>query len=224
MLAYVLTAVYIRGQLKHLEKDRYLAVTSNLFSIWQSPEFMEAQLWLLHRMEETTWEGFIKAHRGDVGEAAFHRVGSFYDRVGTLVRHRLINEEEILSTIGAYAIAVWQKIGPLVQEARRIENSVLFDDYERLLPACYECYVPTLGAKAKVRPFSLSQGEVRISREEVKRRLDGGEPLTLLDVRQPAQVALAPETLPKTVQIPPDEVEQRLSELPPDREVVVYCA
>src|SRR5579862_4939730 len=100
MIAYIVTALFIRAELKAAEKDRFLSVTSELFSIWQDPEFMRAQFWLLYTMEETTWEDFIANHRGDVGEMNFHRVGSFYDRIGTLVRLKLINEEEILSTVG----------------------------------------------------------------------------------------------------------------------------
>lgn len=224
MVAFVLTAIYVRGQLKHLEKDRYLHITSELFTVWQSPEFMAAQLWLLHRLQSDSWPEFVRDHRGDTGEAAFHRVGSFYDRVGTLVRLRLVSEEEILSTIGAYAIAVWQKIEPLVREARAIENSALFDDFESLLPACYECYVPALGKQARVKPFSLSQPAERVTAKQLKGCLDRGEPLTVLDVRARAQVAEDPRRLPGAVQIPAAEIEERIGELPPDREVVVYCA
>ena len=89
MVAYIITALYIRAELNGLEKDRYLTVTSQLFTTWQSREFMEAQLWLLHRLQETTWEGFVAAHRADTGEMAFHQVGAFYDRVGTLDPHEL---------------------------------------------------------------------------------------------------------------------------------------
>src|SRR5579862_4714994 len=156
-IAYIITALYIRAELRGLDKDRYLNVTSELFGIWQSREFMMSQLWLLHRLEETTWHDFIAAHRADTGEIAFHRVGAFYDRVGTLVRLELINDQEILPTMGGHAIAVWQKIEPLVREARRIENSELFQDFERLLPSCYECYVPSLGQNARVRPFTVSE-------------------------------------------------------------------
>ena len=111
--------MFVAAELKGLEKSRYLQITSELYATWQSREFMDSQLWLMHRLEETTWEAFITAHRADFGEQAFHRVGSFYDRVGTLVRNRLVDEREILSTIGAYAIAVWHKIEPLVREARQ---------------------------------------------------------------------------------------------------------
>src|SRR5690348_12917254 len=65
MVAFVVTALYIRAELKGLEKDRYLNVTGEIFAIWQSKEFMEAQLWLLHKLQATTWQEFVEAHRGD---------------------------------------------------------------------------------------------------------------------------------------------------------------
>ncbi len=228
MIAYVLTVLYIRAQFKALEKDRYLSVTSALFSMWESKEFMESQLWILHRLQESSWSDFVRAHRGDIGEAAFHRVGAFYDRVGTLVRLGLVNKDEILVTVGAHAIAVWQKIHGLVEEARRVEHSTLFADFERLLPSCMECYVPTLGPQGQVNPFSLTQPQnqpvPRISRQQVKERLDRGEPMTLLDVRQKMHVDLDPRTLPGARWIPPEDVAKRAEELPRDREIIVYCA
>ena len=230
--AYIITALYIRAELKGLEKDRYLTVTNQLFTTWQSTEFMQAQLWLLHKLQETTWDDFTAAHRADMGELAFHRVGSFYDRVGTLIKMDLVNEQEILATMGGYAIAVWQKIGPLVQEARQIENSVLFQNYEGMLPACHECYVPALkissdgngGRNMPVNMF-MEKMPVRISLPDLRRKLERREPLTLLDVRQTKQ-QVPPENriLPDAVRIPPDEIETRYGELPRDKEVVVYCA
>jgi hypothetical protein len=225
MVAYVLTALYIHDQLKGQQKDRFLSVTNDLFTTWQDRDFMAAQLWLIHRLEETTWQDFIAKHRCDHGEITFHRVGSFYDRVGTLIRLGFIDDREILATIGGYAIAVWSKIGPLVREARAIENSELFRDYERMLPACHACYVPALGTTAPITPFSIAQpaDDVRIELKAVKRKLDRAEPLTLLDVRQASQVDQDPRTLPGAVRIPPDEVERRSSELTAEREIITYC-
>lgn len=223
-VAYIVTALYIRAELKGLEKDRYLTATGELYAIFQSREFMEAQLWLLHRLQETDWHSFIQAHRADVGEIAFHRIGSFYDRVGIMVRLGLVNEKEILTTIGAYAIAVWQKIGPLVEEARRIENSALFADFERILPACHECYVPSLGATSQVVPFSVDQTIARIRPAEVQKRLDRGERPILLDVRRAEQVAQDSRMLPHAIHIPPDSLHARYTELPLDRQIIAYCA
>jgi len=39
MVAFVLTAIYIRDQLKGQRQDRYLSITSDLFGIWQSRDF-----------------------------------------------------------------------------------------------------------------------------------------------------------------------------------------
>ena len=253
MVAFIATAVFVAAELKALEKSRYLQITSELYATWQSKEFMDSQLWLMHRLEETTWEAFITAHRADFGEQAFHRVGSFYDRVGTLVKNGLINEREILSTIGAYGIAVWHKIEPLVREARQIENSVLFDDFERLLPSCYECYVPNLPSPEKMTPFALPLGgrtspspaggapraggrlasprpkrgsgsaPGRMSAPALRKRLDRGDPVTVLDVRQREAAEADPRRLPGAVVMRPDEVAGRWSELPRERDVVAYC-
>lgn len=251
MIAFIATAVFVAAELKGLEKSRYLQITSELYATWQSREFMDSQLWLMHRLEETTWAAFIETHRADFGEQAFHRVGSFYDRVGTLVRNGLINEREILSTIGAYAIAVWHKIEPLVREARQIENSVLFDDFERLLPSCYECYVPNLQSPEHMTPFTMpraggaapverapragaraaasvpakasGRAPGRMTVQALRRRLDRGEPVTVLDVRQRGAVTADPRRLPGAVVMRPDEVAERWSELPQGRDVVAYC-
>lgn len=225
-VAIVVTAIYVREELKALDKDRYLAVTSQMFAIWETREFMDGQLWLLHGLRETTWADFVRVHRGDRGEAAFHRVGSFYERLGTLVRLELVNRDEILPTIGAYAIAVWQKIQPLVQEARLQEHSTLFQDFERLLPSCYECYVPSLGGAGNVRPFEVATPTEapRMPVSELKRRLGVAGAITILDVRAAAQVAAEPRAIPEAVLMPAAEVEARLGELPAGEDVVAYCA
>jgi rhodanese-related sulfurtransferase len=58
--------------------------------------------------------------------------------------------------------------------------------------------------------------------DQLKQRLDAGENIYLLDVRTPAE--LAEHGLIKgAVNIPIDELESRLAEVPKDRPVVTYC-
>lgn len=224
MVAYLFSVYYLRTELKGLEKDRYLSVTNELFALWQSQEFMQAQLWLMHSMKERTWAEFVAVHRAKEGELAFHRVGSFYDRVGTLVKMNLIDEKEILSTMGGYAIAVWLVIGPLVKEARALEHSNLFDDFERLLPACYECYVPSLGTETRIVPFSVEQAATpTVSVQEAHRRLRQPDPPLLLDVRQASHREADPRPLPGAILLPPDDVRTRYVELPKERDIIAYC-
>ena len=60
-----------------------------------------------------------------------------------------------------------------------------------------------------------------IGPQELKRRLDAGEALTVLDVREPWEIKLA--SLPGTLNIPLNEVPARLGELNPHAELVVMC-
>src|SRR5574337_149809 len=56
---------------------------------------------------------------------------------------------------------------------------------------------------------------------ELKRLLDSGAPLVLLDVREPEEVAFV--HLPGAVHIPMGEIPGRVHELDPDADIVVYC-
>jgi len=59
-----------------------------------------------------------------------------------------------------------------------------------------------------------------VSRSELTERLES-ELVTVLDVRPESEFRLG--HLPRALNIPWPELEQRLNELPPDREVVAYC-
>jgi adenylyltransferase/sulfurtransferase len=60
-----------------------------------------------------------------------------------------------------------------------------------------------------------------IAPQELKRRLDAGETLTVLDVREPWEIKLA--SLPGTLNIPLNEVPARLGELDPQAQLIVMC-
>jgi adenylyltransferase/sulfurtransferase len=60
-----------------------------------------------------------------------------------------------------------------------------------------------------------------ISPQELKRRLDAGESLQILDVREPWECAIV--ALPGSLNVPLAQVPQRLKELDPDAELVAMC-
>jgi rhodanese-related sulfurtransferase len=60
-----------------------------------------------------------------------------------------------------------------------------------------------------------------VTRQELARRLQNGDPLVVLDVRPAAEHAAG--HLPGAISIPVAELRRRLAELPADREVVAYC-
>ena len=60
-----------------------------------------------------------------------------------------------------------------------------------------------------------------VSATELKRRLDAGERLCVLDVREPWEVAIA--SLPGSVHIPLNQIPLRLKELDADSDIIVMC-
>ena len=63
----------------------------------------------------------------------------------------------------------------------------------------------------------------RITAQDLKRRMDTHEPLTLLDTRAPDVWKNSDVQIPGSIRVPPDEVGQHLADIPRDRLVVAYC-
>jgi rhodanese-related sulfurtransferase len=60
-----------------------------------------------------------------------------------------------------------------------------------------------------------------IEAAELKQRLDRGDELVVLDVREPEEVALA--SFPAAMHIPMGDIPSRMTELDPDAEWVIVC-
>ncbi|MGH2447723.1 MAG: DUF4760 domain-containing protein [Chloroflexota bacterium] len=143
-VAFVASILLVLHQLRQQSNETFVSGTASAFDIWEDDGFQRAIQWVLYDLKEQTWREFEAAHKGDYGERALVRVGGFYNRIGYLVSYKLLgkNDRILLDTVAGSAIAVWRKIEPLVLEARLIENSTMFQDFERMLPECHECYVP----------------------------------------------------------------------------------
>jgi len=63
----------------------------------------------------------------------------------------------------------------------------------------------------------------KISVEELKERLDAGDPITVVDVRHPISLELDPETIPGALNLLLEEIDHRHHEIPRDQDIVLYC-
>lgn len=61
----------------------------------------------------------------------------------------------------------------------------------------------------------------QITATELKQRLDNGEDIQIVDVREDNEVAIG--RLPNSIHIPLAQVLNRMSEIDPARETVVHC-
>ncbi len=73
------------------------------------------------------------------------------------------------------------------------------------------------------RRFLRQLSVARITPEELKRKLDAGEDIVVIDVRHSIDFEADPAIIPGAVRIPFEQMEGR-TDVPADREIVVYCS
>jgi membrane protein DedA with SNARE-associated domain/rhodanese-related sulfurtransferase len=64
----------------------------------------------------------------------------------------------------------------------------------------------------------------RLEPEELKRQLDAGEPVYIVDLRHPLELVPDPFTLPGAIHFSPDALAERHHEIPRDRDIVLFCS
>ena len=63
----------------------------------------------------------------------------------------------------------------------------------------------------------------RVTVDEVRTRMERGEPFTFIDSRNPKAWAESNVKLPEAIRVPAEAVEQHLADIRKDRVVIVYC-
>ena len=64
---------------------------------------------------------------------------------------------------------------------------------------------------------------MRITVEEVKKRMKSGEDFTIIDVRTPEVWAESDTMIPESIRVPLDELDKNLGRIPKTRPAVAYC-
>jgi membrane protein DedA with SNARE-associated domain/rhodanese-related sulfurtransferase len=73
------------------------------------------------------------------------------------------------------------------------------------------------------RAFLRKLVDARLEPEDLKRQLDAGESVLIVDLRHPLELVPEPYTLPGALHLMPEALSSRLDEIPRDREIVLYC-
>jgi rhodanese-related sulfurtransferase len=64
---------------------------------------------------------------------------------------------------------------------------------------------------------------LRITVDELKRRMEAGEDFVLIDVRNPQVWAESDTMLPEAIRIPMEKLEESIPRIPKNKPVVAYC-
>jgi rhodanese-related sulfurtransferase len=66
-------------------------------------------------------------------------------------------------------------------------------------------------------------GSLRITVDELRKRMEAGEDFVLVDTRNPQAWAGSDVKLPEAIRIPLDSLDENLSKIPKDKAIVAYC-
>lgn len=127
-------------------------------------------------------------------------------------------------------------IGALLWMGALLEAGRLFGDVLKKNPGLFDWVGRFSGALLVLGILGFFIGRVyrrrrllrklvraRLEPDELKRQLDAGEPVYIVDLRHPLELVPDPFTLPGAVHVSPDAIAARAHEIPRDRDVVLYC-
>ncbi|HET9180121.1 MAG TPA: rhodanese-like domain-containing protein [Terriglobia bacterium] len=64
---------------------------------------------------------------------------------------------------------------------------------------------------------------IRISKEELKRRMDSGEEIVFLDIRNPGPWERSERKIKGAIRMPLNKIDEHIAAIPKDKPVVAYC-
>ena len=65
--------------------------------------------------------------------------------------------------------------------------------------------------------------DLRITIDELRRRMEAGEDFAFIDTRNPQAWAQSDVMLPEALRVPLDKLEEHLYEIPKNKPIVTYC-
>lgn len=80
-----------------------------------------------------------------------------------------------------------------------------------------------VGRLVRRRQFMRNLVRSRLEPVELKRQMDGGEAVFIVDLRHQLELMTDPFTLPGALHLSPDALTARVHEIPRDRDIILYC-
>ena len=82
-----------------------------------------------------------------------------------------------------------------------------------------------IGYKLLVRTLMIRKLRIaRISADELRRMMDSGDEVMVVDLRHPLDIESAPYSVPGALRMSPEEIDRRHEEIPKGQEVILYCS
>ncbi|UUU40814.1 DUF4760 domain-containing protein [Streptomyces sp. NBC_00162] len=141
-LAALGTSVAVaQRQLRLAQNSNVLPIVIELFRETREPDFSQAIAYISTRLN--TEHSHENGYRRLPPEALGHirRVSLFYDDVGKLVAHGVVDEVLVIGSYGLNIVSMWDVLAPYIYRERALTTPAML-------------YFEDLAARAKARPMS----------------------------------------------------------------------
>jgi len=64
---------------------------------------------------------------------------------------------------------------------------------------------------------------LRISTDDLAKKMEAGEDFVVIDTRNPQAWAQSDVKLPEAIRVPADKLEEQLARIPKNKSIVTYC-
>lgn len=121
--------------------------------------------------------------------------------------------------VGAY-LALGRILG------NRIDQLSLLADSMKTVPAGFAVITTLAIVGWRFQQRKQFQNDVRMARitsDEVRNLIEGGQNPFIVDLRHPLDMLPDHRVIPGAIRMTPDELSARQSEIPRDREIILYC-
>jgi len=117
--------IYYALQIRHQDKMRHLDLFMRLYSIWGSPDMLNAHRRFM-AIKVESYDSWVKEH-GPVTELTklntdMDRVGWFFNMMGFLVNEKIVHINVVDELLGYWVIRNWETIKPVVEGWRKQYN------------------------------------------------------------------------------------------------------
>ena len=104
-----------------------------LYEIRREEKLRQARQWFLFEFQPTAWKALRDQYlTGEEQDNYIRMVGTYWDMVCALIKQGVLNKDLFYATNGEH-LAVWEKIKPWVEEARRErQNPLLYRNLEAI--------------------------------------------------------------------------------------------
>ncbi|MFF5234701.1 hypothetical protein [Dactylosporangium sp. NPDC000521] len=156
--ALTMTARLTRRQIQVASDANLVPVVINAFQETRSPAWFEAQEYILSRLAEE--HAADLGHRGLPLPARTHAntIGLFYDDLGKLVVHGVIDQRLVIGAYGTTIVRLWDVLAPYIYAERQTHGLHFWVYFEDLATRTADMHPDVVYATMRRRP---PQPEVR---------------------------------------------------------------